>query len=513
MFPSDRQNEASTHLVEVCRELVAERRLIIVSNRGPVEYRVGKEDNLYLIRSGGVLNSLCGISRHTELTWIASAMGETDHRVAADHVGRFQAPLAGHNLYLRFLSLPRHVYHKYYNLFCNPMLWFLQHYMWNSPYSPNVDAKVYDAWENGYMPANRAFAEAVIDEATNDSTPPFVMIHDYHLYLVGGYIRQQVPHAIMQHFIQVPWPAPGYWYLFPETMRRAILQSLCCVDIVGFQTRRDAHNFLHCCEAFLDQAEVDYVNLNATVAGRKTRATAYPVSVDVGALARLVRSPKVRTYEEQLKPHFGEQTIVRVDRAEPSKNVIRGLKAFDVLLERHPDLRGRVKLVCFLVPSRSGIKQYQRYTQETLDTVQAINAKYASEAWQPIKLFFENNYAQAIAGMRLCDVLLVNPVMDGMNLVAKEGPVVSANNAVLVLSESAGAHDQLRAHVISVSPADVEGTSQALYEALTMEPDERRRRAEALKKAICEEDNIRWLSRQFEDLRKLIFQLPLLLAV
>jgi trehalose 6-phosphate synthase len=512
MLSSPKHEQGSSYLIELCQELLSERRLIQISNRGPVDYRVGKDGKLQLNRgSGGVVTALSAISKYVELTWIASAMGEGDRRVAAEHNGRFQVQLPGQKLYLRFVTTPRNIYHKYYNLFCNPLLWFLQHYMWNSPYTPNVDAKVYDAWENGYVIVNRTFAEAAVDESAHDKVPPFIMIHDYQLYLVGGYIRRQMPQAILQHFIHIPWPSSSYWHLFPEPMRKAILESLCAVDIVGLQTKRDVHHFLHTCEVFLDEAEVDYENDTIVLGGHQTRVASYPVSIDVAALQRHVHSPRVRDYEEKLRPQLGEKTIVRVDRAEPSKNIIRGLKAFDTLLERYPDLLNRVKLLCFLVPSRSGIKQYQRYTQDIFDYVEAINSKYGNETWQPIKIFFENNYAQAIAGMRLCDVLLVNPVIDGMNLVAKEGPIASANNSVLILSESAGAHEQLGEYVISVAPADVEGITRALHEALTMDASERKRRAEALRKAIEEEDITKWLYHQFLDIRNLACQLPLLL--
>jgi trehalose 6-phosphate synthase len=509
-----KNNQVGERLIELCEELLAERRLIMISNRGPVEYRVAKDDTLYLNRgSGGVVTALSAISRYVELTWIASAMGEGDRRVAAQHDGRFPVQLPGQRLYLRFVNSPRNVYHKYYNLFCNPLLWFLQHYMWNSPYTPNVDAKVYDAWENGYVTVNRTFADAAIAEAAHDKNPPFVMIQDYQLYMVGGFIRPQIPQAILQHFIHIPWPSSSYWHLFPKPIRQAILESLCSVDIVGLQTKCDVHHFLHTCEVFLDQSEVDYEENTVTVAGHQVKVANYPVSIDVQSLMRLARSNRVQEYEEKLRPQLGEQTIVRVDRAEPSKNIIRGLKAFDALLERYPEYHGRLRLLSFLVPSRSGIKQYQRYTQDIFDMVDAINEKYGSEEWRPIKLFFENNYAQAIAGMKLCDVLLVNPVIDGQNLVAKEGPVVSARNSVLILSESAGAHEQLKEHVISVAPADVEGTIRALHEALTMDPAERRRRAAALKKIVETEDITRWLYTQLHDLRQLATQLPLLLPV
>ena len=494
--------------------MLSERRLILVSNRGPIEYRAAQNRGLQLNRgTGGVVTALMGISRYAELTWVASTMGEGDRLAAAEQNGRFQVALPGQRLYLRFVTSPRNVYHKYYNLFCNPLLWFLQHYMWNSPYTPNIDAKVYDAWDNGYVAVNRTFADTVLAEAEHDRTSPFVMIHDYHLYLVGGYIRRSMPNAILQHFIHIPWPASSYWQLFPEYMRKAILESLCAVDIVGLQTDRDVHYFMHSCEVFLEGAKVDYENHTIVYEGRKTKVASYPVSVDIAALRRIARSPRVQEYEEKLRFNLGEQTIVRVDRAEPSKNISRGLKAFDMLLERYPHLINKVKLICFIVPSRSGIKQYQRYTEEIFQAVEAINAKYGNEGWQPIKLFYENNYAQSIAGMRLCDVLLVNPVIDGMNLVAKECPIINSNNCVLILSESAGAYDQLKENVLHVAPADLEGTTQALYQALTMDPLEKRRRAEALRKTVEEEDITIWLYRQFRDLRNLACQLPLQMTV
>jgi len=256
---------------------------------------------------------------------------------------------------------------------------------------------------------------------------------------------------------------------------------------------------------------VDYITNTVTLSGHQTMVSSYPVSIDVTSLQRLARSHRVQGYEDKIRPHLCEQTIVRVDRAEPSKNILRGLRAYDILLERNPDFANKVTMLCFLVPSRSGIKQYQRYTQDIFDSVEAINTKYGNDSWQPIKVYFENNYAQAIAGMRLCDVLLVNPVIDGMNLVAKEGPVVSANNSVLILSESAGAHEQLKDYVVSVAPADVEGTVRALYQALTMDKTERKSRSDALKKAVEEEDITRWLYHQLHDLRTLACQLPLML--
>ena len=492
-------------LIELSKELLAKRRLILASNRGPVEFYVKDDGELEARRgSGGVVTALSAVSQYIELTWIASAMTDGDRRAAESATGKtLRSPLPGTNLYLLFVTPPRSVYHRYYNVFCNPLLWFLQHYMWNSPRTPNIDARIYDAWENGYVSVNKIFADAVVAEAEGSSPPPFVMLHDYHLYLAAGYIRQKIPNIILQHFTHIPWPAPTYWQLLPRIMRTAIFENLCANDIVGFQTVRDGRSFLSCCEAFLEDAEVDHRRRTVWVNEHLTTVNAYPISIDVAGLRDLVESPKVKEYEQRLSPLLCEKNIVRVDRSEPSKNVIRGLRAFELLLQSHPEYLGKVKVLSFLVPSRTNIRQYQQYIQDVHDLVEIINSKYGTPDWQPIKTFYENNYPQAIAGMRFYDALLVNPVIDGMNLVAKEGCIVNSTDGVLILSETAGAHEQLGEYALSIAPADVEGTMQALHQALTMPIEERKKRAEALRRSVEEEDIIMWLYRQFNDLMAL----------
>jgi len=395
------------------------------------------------------------------------------------------------------------VYHKYYNTFCNPLLWFLQHYMWSASYTPSVDSAVHDAWENGYVAVNRAFADAVVAEAAGRDEPVCVLVHDYHLYLVAGYLREEIPGAVIQHFVHIPWPASSYWELLPAYIRRSICQSLCSADIVGFQTQRDGHNFLQTCEEFLPGAQADYVSRIVSLGGRDTLVRAYPLSINVEEIRRIAASPRAQEYERQLQTLCCEKTIIRVDRAEPNKNVLRGFRAYETLLQRHPELQGRVKFLAFLVPSRTHIRQYQRYLEEIEQTVKSINASYGSPEWQPIQLFLENNYVQAVAGMRLYDVLLVNAVIDGMNLVTKEGPVVNTRDGVLVLSEPTGAYPQLAQGVLPVAPADVEGTMQAMYDALMMPAQERQQRRTLLVDAIQREDINDWFERQFEDIRAL----------
>lgn len=499
------QESSDTRLKELCRQRLSGRRIILASNRGPIEYYFTEDRQLRSRRgSGGVVTALSSLSKYVELDWIASAMGQGDREVAQRAQGkRFKTP-DNDNLYLRFVVCSRNTYHKYYSVICNPLLWFLQHYMWNTPTTPNIDILTHDAWENGYVSVNEAFARAVVAEAKRSSLPPVVILNDYHLYLAGAYIRRQMPNLVIQHFTHIPWPAACYWQLLPSSMLQAIFQSLCATDIVGLQTRRDVHNFLHCCEVFVDQAEVDYGQHTIKVNEHLVQVKAYPISVDVTGLAKLVSSTRLQEYEQKLRQLCGEQTIVRVDRAEPSKNIVRGFRAFDKLLERYPQFRGKVKFIAFLVPTRTHLRPYQRYMQEVTQLIEAINSKYGTEEWYPIDFFYENNYVQALAGMRLYDVLLVNAVIDGMNLVAKEGPTVNNSDGVLILSETVGAYEQLGENALTVAPADLEGTTQALYTALTMPSDERKRRATMLKRSIEEEDITDWLLHLLEDAVNLI---------
>ncbi|MCZ6892156.1 MAG: trehalose-6-phosphate synthase, partial [Chloroflexi bacterium] len=348
---------------------------------------------------------------------------------------------------------------------------------------------------------NREFANAIVDEARGSGLRPLVMVHDYHLYLVPGYVRQELPEATIQHYLHIPWPGPSYWQLLPSHMCRSICESLCSADVVGFQTVRDAQSFLATCSLFLPKAEVDFSGGVVNFNGHKTATHAYPLSIDVEEIRRIAISPRASEYKQRLMPLCAEKTIVRVDRAEPNKNIVRGFRAYEHLLERYPELHGKVTFLAFLVPSRTHIRQYQRYLDEIQQVANDINGNYGSSDWQPVHLFLENNYTQAIAALCQYDVLLINAVIDGMNLIAKEGPVVNAKNGVLVLTETVGAYQQLAEGALSVAPTDVEGTTEALYEALTMSEEERAKRQAVLVEAIEREDLLHWLQQQFQDIR------------
>jgi trehalose 6-phosphate synthase len=486
-------------LEQLTGRLLEGHRLIIASNRGPIQYDIQSDGSLVSSRgSGGVVTALLATAEIVPMTWIAAAMTEGDRRAAADADGGIIR--AGGDLSVKFVTVPNSVYQRHYYVFCNPLLWFIQHFMWNTPRTPNIGRAVYEAWESGYIPVNQAIADAVAREASSSTAAPYVLLQDYHLYLAPRMIREQLPNATILHFTHIPWPGPRYWGMLPEFMRRRLHEDMCACDIVGLQTRSDVQNFLHCCETILHGAIVDYDTCTVRFRDHLVHVREYPVSIDSAGLLELKASPKIQAYIDKLRHFANEYNIVRVDRSEPSKNIIRGLRAFELLLERYPEFRTRVNFLQFLVPSRSELGVYQTYTDEIFELVESINDHYGDVDWQPIRVFYEDNYAQAIAGMTMYDALLVNPVIDGMNLVSKEGPLVNDRNGVLILSELAGAFEQLHDFVLPVSPADLEGTLRALHQALTMSPEQRRSFADGLRKQIEENDIVKWLESQFRDL-------------
>ncbi|MQG32021.1 MAG: trehalose-6-phosphate synthase [SAR202 cluster bacterium] len=489
-------------LTELCEAVFSQRPLILVSNRGPVEHQMSGDGWPEARRgSGSVVTAFNSLAQKFEFTWVASAMGEGDRVVSENGQGpHIKSPLPGHEINLRYVVTPRRVYHKYYNILCNPLLWFLQHYMWNPPYNPNVDAAVHDAWESGYIPVNQAFANAVISEAQALEQAPIVIGHDYHLYLMPEFVRKGVPEAVIQHFVHIPWPTPQYWHMIPDYIIRRICESLCTTDLLGFQTIGDVRCFLDTVEEFVPDVTVDRTSHTVARNGRTTSVKVYPISINVEEVQRIANTPRALDYENRLSADTGDVTIVRIDRAEPNKNIVRGFRAYELMLTRYPELKGKVKFLAFLVPSRTHIRQYQRYMDEIQQVIQQINNNHGTDDWQPIVPFIENNYTQAIAGMKLYDVLLVNTIIEGMNLVAKEGPVVNNRDGVLVLSHSSGVYQQLSDGAISVSPTDIEGTMEALHQAITMSAEDRKARAARMLNSVCREDINHWLYQQMNDI-------------
>ena len=457
---------------------------------------------------GGLVTALRPLitSQDMECIYVSAAISDAD-RLAARRVEESQTRITHGNAQIRYVVVSQEQYNDYYNGIANPILWFVQHGMWNSPYTPNVDKKVWSEWENGYVPVNKAFARAIIQAADQAPDAP-IKIEDYHLYLVPGEIRKARPEAVIQHFMHIPWSGPFCLRtLLPEEMVLPILESLLCCNIIGFQTERDVKAFLGTCEEYLSISSTTTTTGEQAVVynGRTTLVRAYPISIDVEETRALAHSAEAEFHIEELRPYLAEKTIVRVDRLDPSKNIIRGFMAYERLLGQHlEELRGKVSFIAILVPSRGDIEAYRDYRSNVENTIERINNLFGGNGWEPIKVFFEENQARAFAAMRMCDVLMVNPVADGMNLVAKEGVVISERDSVLVLSRSAGAFQELGFDALAVDPVDTEGMYKALYTALCMSAEERKRRSLALREVVEKADIHAWLSRQFADIAEVM---------
>ncbi len=475
------------------------RRLIVVSNRGPIVYGRDEEGRRTARRGGGgLVTALGALVSHYQVTWVASALSGEDRAVAAEAGGGAIEERSRHGapFRLRLVVHEPRAYELFYGVVANPMLWFIQHRLWDLARVPSLDARFREAWEEGYLAVNRAFADAVLDELDRDPEAA-VFFHDYHLYLAPRLVRDQAPDALLAHFVHIPWVGPESWSVLPRDLRVAVHDGLLANDLVGFHTRRWQRSFLGSAAAVVDAVCTGDVVEHA---GMRTLTVARPISVDPAEFAALAGDETVLERREEIRRCRPELLVIRVDRTDPAKNIVRGFRAFELLLGRHPELRGRVGLLALLDPSRQEIPEYAAYLAEIEATVAEVNSRLAGDGWQPIDLRIEDDFCRSVAAYLEYDVLLVSSIFDGLNLVAKEGPLVNTRDGVVVLSENAGAYDELAPWVVAVNPFDVDGQAEALFQALTMPVAERRQRQRAIRARVVEHDLRWWVESLLHDL-------------
>ena len=482
---------------------MSRRKLIVVSNRGPVTFSLDADGNRVAGRGGGgLVTALRSLVDHHDVTWIASALSDEDRVVAEEAGGDAVEETArdGSPYRLHLVAHDPTAYDRHYNVISNPMLWFIQHYLWGLASSPDVDYGVHTAWAEGYVPVNRNFADAVVAELERQPDAD-VFLHDYHLYVAPRFVRERAPDAILAHFVHVPWPMPEYWRVLPEPVRREVHEGLLANDVVGFHTYRWRRNFLHSCEDILDDdVAVDWDAGEVQHHGRVVSVRAHPISVDPHEFEEIAGSEPVLEAEDEIEEGRLEHLVLRVDRTDPSKNVVRGFRAYELLLEGHPELHGRVQMLALLDPSRQDIPEYAEYLGAIQRAARALNDRFQREGWVPLEVSIQDNFFQAVAAYKQFDVLLVNAIFDGLNLVAKEAPLVNTRDGVVILSENAGAHEELGKWALTVNPFDVAGQAEALHTALTMPVEERRARLEAIERHVREHDIRAWIDAQLRDL-------------
>jgi trehalose 6-phosphate synthase len=473
--------------------------LVLVSNRGPVTFG---SDGEVRRGTGGLVTALTGLASHREVTWIASAMTDEDVEAAERNDGRPFAVSApdGGEYRVKLVASDNAAYDRFYNIIANPMLWFIQHYLWDLSNAPDIRRNETEAFEFGYNVVNEDLARAVLEEI-EDVEEPVVMVHDYHLYTLPGMIRRARPDVFLHHFVHIPWSQSDAWRVLPTFMREELYRGILSCDIIGFHTRSYRRNFLQCCEDLMG-LEVDFDRGVVRCEDREVWVRAYPLPIDSGAVQAVAKRPRTQAFEAELLRRRRDHLILRVDRADLSKNVLRGFGAFDIFLEQHPEFRERVTFIAQLMPSRTDVAEYAEYLERIEAVVAVVNHRHGSPDWMPIQLKLRDDLEEAVAAYKHYDVLIVNAMFDGMNLVAKEGPMVNERAGVSILSENTGAHEELGDCALSVNPFDLQELADSIHAALTMPFEERRRRHESLKDIVTARNPGDWVDDQLRDIRR-----------
>jgi len=472
--------------------------LVLVSNRGPVTFQPNGEIKR---GTGGLVTALIGLASYRPVTWIASAMTDEDMAEAERHEGRpFPVTTSdGEEYSVKLVASDADAYAGFYHIIANPMLWFIQHYLWDLSNAPDIRRNETEAFEFGYNAVNEDLARAVLDEIEGIEKP-VVMVHDYHLYTLPGLVRRSRPDVFLHHFVHIPWSQSDSWRVLPTVIRQEIYEGILSNDIIGFHTRSYRHNFLQCCRDLMD-LEVDFNSGVVKFGDREVWVRAYPLPIDSGAVQAVAGRARVHEFESELLRRRRDHLILRVDRADLSKNVLRGFSAFDTFLEQHPEFREKVTFIAQLMPSRTDVAEYAEYLERIEAVVAVVNHRHGSPDWMPIQLKLRDDLEEAVAAYKHYDVLMVNAMFDGMNLVAKEGPMVNERAGVSLLSENTGAHEELGEYALSVNPFDIQELADSIHAALTMPIAERERRHEGLKSIVTARDPGDWIDDQLADIR------------
>jgi trehalose 6-phosphate synthase len=474
-------------------------RVLIASNRGPLSFSQEDDGRLTARRGGGgMVSGLSTVAAEADVLWVCTALSDADRAAARDAPGgRLGLDGTPGGAGLRLLDIPAETFDAAYNSVANSTLWFIHHLLYDTPNRPHFGAGFRPDWA-AFRAYNAAFAEALAADAGPADGPAGVraVVQDYHLALVPRMLADLRPDIRIAHFSHTPWAPPEYYRILPDQVGREILEGILGADHAGFHSGRWADAFLDCCAEILG-ATVDRAARRVSHHGHVTTVAVHPLGVDADELTARAAEPDVQARVDALaSATSGTRVIVRVDRTELSKNIARGLAAYRELLIAHPEWRGRVTHVAFAYPSRYDLPEYRAYADDIERLAGEIIEEFGTADWQPLILEVLDDYARSLAAYRIADVVLVNPIRDGMNLVAKEVPILSDGGCALVLSREAGAADELGAEALLVNPFDVTATAEALHQALVMTDSERIRRSSALAKASAALPPQQWFAQQ-----------------
>lgn len=475
-----------------------EMKVALVSNRGPVSFAKTSDGFEKKRGAGGLAGALDPVARRLgrQAIWISAATSDDDREALAGGDAGDLEELLGYPVHM--LDIERATYGRYYDVVSNRMLWFANHCLWDELDIHEFGRDEIEAWDEAYEPVNEMFARAAAEHADPDSV---VLFQDYHLATAPRYLRKLHPDQTIFHFTHSSFCGPEGLERLPRPLPQRVIEGMLGADLVGFHVPDWANAFLDCCKRI--GASVDRQRGLVEHDGRSSWVRTYPIPIDADDLRERSRGEAAVMWKDRFlngwthgAPAEG-RLVVRADRTEPSKNIIRGFEAFGLLLDRRPDLAADTRFIACLYPSRQSMPEYRRYSDRIEEVVEEVKSRHPGS----IQLFLEDDFDRTLAALRIYDVLLVNPIMDGMNLVSKEGPVLNEGSGVLVLSRGAGSFDELGEHAIEIEDArDVEATAAALERAFDMDPIEKQQRAEALRKAAGARFPADWIDAQLDDL-------------
>jgi trehalose 6-phosphate synthase len=455
---------------------MSSRPVVIVSNRGPVAFHRDEGNRLVGRRgAGGLVSGLAPLVAGTEAIWVAAALSEADREAAAAGV------VDAGGLRVRTVELDPEDLRQAYDVVSNETLWFAHHGMFDGYDEPTFDATWFAAWD-AFRRVNAAFAAVVAEVAPEGAA---VLVQDYHLPLVASALADRRPDVSCVHFSHTPFARPAELAVLPRAARVELMAGLAAHKACGFHSERWAGAARGCARA----------------AGLELATFVSPLGPDPADLAATAAGDACAAALADLDDRIGDRAfLVRVDRIELSKNIKRGFLAFDHLLAARPEWRGRVTFGAFVYPSRQDVPAYRQYRAQVDVAVSAVNRRWATDDWTPILYESDDDYPRSVAALRRADAVLVNPIRDGLNLVAKEAVLLSDRDAVLLLSEGAGAHDELAGPAVTVDAYDVVGAAESLHMALSMTADERAARAAILRTRVADRTPERWLADQLAQL-------------
>jgi trehalose 6-phosphate synthase len=447
--------------------------LLVVSNRGPLSFSLDEQGRPVSAGSaGGLAGTLYSIFEGSGATWVACSMSDADRAAAAEGL------MTGSGLHLVMVEPDPETYQMAYNVVSNATLWFAHHHIFDAPRRPKMDHRFAEAWD-AYRELNQLFADAVSGAAAESAV---VLVQDYHLTLLPAMLAGARPDLAIVHFSHTPFADPNALRVMPTAVVRELLEGMSGSTACGFHSHRWQAAFLACCKDAGVSAPATFVS---------------PLAPDAAQLAERVRAPGVIKATKRLSDLAGDcATIVKVDRVEPSKNLLRGFWTMDELLRTRPDLRGRVILFALAYSSRQDLPEYLAYGTEVDLAARRVNETWGTSDWNPVFLEVADDPDRSLAALTMYDVLLVNPLRDGLNLVAKEGPIVNKMSGALALSTEAGAFDELSGPAIALNPFDVSETASAIALGLEMPSLERTKRAVELNRLATKRRPADWLTDQ-----------------